>query len=258
MPPVPDADRDGRPRDPRTRQPIGPLPQPGYYPGYRTLSQQKFWDAKTREVVLERVANVPPIRFFTPEQARLMEAIAARLVPQDDRDLEHRIPIVPFIDQRLFEDRHDGYRHEDMPPDREVFRFGLEGIDEIARHLHDCAFVELAPREQDRILETLHHGKPPAGEQIWKKVPVHRFWMTLVKDCVEVYYAHPWAWDEIGFGGPAYPRGYMRLEGWQPEPWEVPERRYDWNAPPSSCSDTYEPVAGTAEHYATPGQQGTH
>ena len=25
------------------------------------------------------------------------------------------------------------------------------------------------------------------------------------------FYSHPWAWNEIGFGGPAYPRGYARL-----------------------------------------------
>ena len=25
------------------------------------------------------------------------------------------------------------------------------------------------------------------------------------------FYSHPWAWNEIGFGGPAYPRGFMRL-----------------------------------------------
>ncbi len=25
------------------------------------------------------------------------------------------------------------------------------------------------------------------------------------------FYSHPWAWNEIGYGGPAYPRGYMRL-----------------------------------------------
>ena len=25
------------------------------------------------------------------------------------------------------------------------------------------------------------------------------------------FYSHPWAWNEIGFGGPAYPQGYMRL-----------------------------------------------
>jgi hypothetical protein len=57
---------DPRPIDPRSNRPIiGPLSQPGYYPGYRTLGQQKFWDAKTREVVLARVHKIPPIRFFT-------------------------------------------------------------------------------------------------------------------------------------------------------------------------------------------------
>jgi hypothetical protein len=34
------------------------------------------------------------------------------------------------------------------------------------------------------------------------------------------FYSHPWAWNEIGFGGPAYPRGFMRLgqgaEGLEP------------------------------------------
>ena len=254
----PEKAADGRPADLRTGQPIGPMAQPGYYPGYHTLDQQKFWDAKTREVVLDRVHNVPPIRFFTPEQARLMEAIAARILPQDDRDEAHRIPIVPMIDKRLYEDRQDGYRHEDMPPDREAFRSGLEAIEQIARHVHGCGFLELGPREQDALLQTIHHGHPPAGEEIWKKLPVHRFWMMLVKDCAEVYYAHPWAWDEIGYGGPAYPRGYMRLENGEPEPWEKEERRYEWRAPEASLSDEYELISGTLEHYATPGQQGTH
>jgi hypothetical protein len=40
-----------------------------------------------------------------------------RLIPQDDRDAEHRIPIVPQIDNRLFTGRMDGYRYDDMPPD---------------------------------------------------------------------------------------------------------------------------------------------
>jgi hypothetical protein len=246
------------PIDPRTGCPIGPMEQPGYYPGYHTLSQQAYWDAKTREVVLDRVHNVPPIRFFTPEQADLMEAIAARIVPQDDRDIAHRIPIVPHIDKRLYEDRQEGYRHEDMPPDREAFQLGLKAIEQIAYHLHQRSFAELGPREQDALLQTVHDGKPSAGHEIWKKLPVHRFWMLLVKDCVEVYYAHPWAWDEIGFGGPAYPRGYMRLEGGQPEPWEVTERRYEWAPPPTSLSGEYKPIAGTTEHYAPAGQQGTH
>jgi hypothetical protein len=61
-----------------------------------------------------------------------------------------------------------------------------------------------------------------------------------MQDAIEAYYAHPWAWDEIGFGGPAYPRAYTRLERGEPEPWEVEEQRYEWDAPPYAVSDTTE------------------
>ena len=55
---------------------------------------------------------------------------------------------MPWIDQRLFADRHDGYRFEDMPPDREAYQLGLRGIEEIARHLYGRGFcdVEVASR----------------------------------------------------------------------------------------------------------------
>lgn len=249
---------DTRPVDAKTGKPIGPLPQPGYYKSFSTLSQRKFWDAKTRQVVLDRLNNVPEIRFFDPEQARLMQAICNRVLPQDDRDEEHKIPIVPQIDKRLYEDSHDGYRYESMPPDREAFPMGMQAIDEIAMHEYGRSFVDLGPREQDEILRSLHRGNPSAGHEIWKRMSVHRFWMLLVTDCAEAYYSHPWAWDEIGFGGPAYPRAYMRLERGEAEPWEVKEKRYEWRAPDSSVSDACEPLAGQAEHFGSPGQGGTH
>jgi hypothetical protein len=241
---------DGRPTDPRGGKPIGPLRQPGYYPGFSTLEQRKFWDAKTREVILDRVTNVPPIRFFTPDEARLLEIICAHIIPQDDRDEAHKIPIVPRIDERLYEHRHDGYRFANMPTDPEAFRLGLQAIEQIAHHLHNCSFAGLDALEQDQILKSLHDGKPAAGEDIWKRMSVHRFWMMLVQDCAEAYYAHPWAWDEIGFGGPAYPRAYMRLEGGAPEPWERDEQRYTWRAPENSVSDVSEPTPSAIEHPA--------
>jgi hypothetical protein len=37
------------------------------------------------------------------------------------------------------------------------------------------------------------------------------------------FYSHPWAWNEIGFGGPAYPRGYENIGLDKREHWEVPE-----------------------------------
>ncbi|MGC1338462.1 MAG: gluconate 2-dehydrogenase subunit 3 family protein [Candidatus Binataceae bacterium] len=249
---------DTRPIYVRTGKPIGPLAQPGYYPKFSTLRQQKFWDAKTREVVLDRVNNVPEIRFFSPQEIRLLGAVCDRILPQDDRDDSHKIPIVPQIDRRLFENSHNGYRYEDMPPDREAFKLGLAAIEKIAQHLYRCGFIEIGPLEQDEILRSLHDGNPSAAHDIWIQMPVERFWMLLVSDCAEAYYSHPWAWDEIGFGGPAYPRAYMRLERGEAEPWESEEKRYQWKAPKASVSGIFEPVAGKAEHRSSSGQRGTH
>lgn len=253
-----DSKRERLPVHPFSGEPLPPRAQPGYYPGYSVLGQSAFWDEATRKVVLARVEHVPPIRFFSPEEAALMEAVLARVLPQDDRDEAHRIPLLPVIDERLHQDKGDGYRYEPMPPDREAYRLGLQGIDAMARHKHGKPFTALGPTEQDEILKTLHDGKPDARHEAWERMPVHRFFFMLVKDAAEAYYSHPWAWDEIGYGGPAYPRGYMRLERGEPEPWEAEERRYSWAAPPSSRSGLYEGYAGSFEHLGLPGQGGTH
>ncbi len=248
---------DRLPIDPTTGRPLLPRAQPGYYPGFSTLSQQDAWDEATRVVVLTRVERVPPIRFFTPEEETLMRAVLDRVLPQDDRDEAHTIPLVNYIDERLYHGRIDGYRYEDMPPDGEAHRLGLRAIDAIARHLHDAPFVALGPREQDEVLRTLHDGAPPAGGDVWRRMSVARYWLLLVQDAAGAYYAHPYAWDEIGFGGPAYPRGYMRLEGGQPEPWEAPERRYAWAPPPTALSGEDRPL-GAPPSRALGGQEGTH
>jgi hypothetical protein len=235
-----------------------PRAQPGYYPGYHTLELASFWDEATRKVVLARVHEVPPIRFFSPGEARVLEAICARLVPQDDRDDEHRIPIVPHIDERLHQGKGDGYRYEQMPPDRDAYRLGIQAIDASAERLHGRPFPDVGSLEQDRLLESLHHGKPLVAHPAWERMPSHRFFLLVLTDTVETYYAHPYAWDEIGYGGPAYPRGYMRLENGEPEPWEVDERRYDWEPSDTSLPIAFEGVGGVFVHHAAPGQGGTH
>jgi hypothetical protein len=251
-------DRNRWPVHPRTRQPLPPRAQPGYYPAFHTLAQQDFWDDATRRLIERRVHDLPPIRFFDAGEAALLQAVCDRILPQDDRDESHTIPIVNGIDARLFINRTDGYRYEHMPPDRDAHRLGLRGVEAIAQHLFGRPFIDLAPLDQDRVLETIHDAKPPAAQEIWNQMPVQRYWMLLVQDVLEVYYAHPWAWDEIGFGGPAYPRGYMRLERGEREPWEVDEQRYAWDPPESALSGHDRPIAGTTEHRATPGQGGTH
>lgn len=243
-------------RDGKTRTPLPPRDQPGYYPGYSTMGQKAYWDAATRDSIEDRVNSVPPIRFFTPNELPTIEAIVSRILPQNDRIPERQIPVLNYIDERLFEGQIDGYRFADMPPDRDAYRLGIQAIDETALKMGGKPFAALDPLKQDEVLKTVHDGKEVAAHKIWKKMSIHRFWHILVQDCVTAYYSHPWAWDEIGYGGPAYPRAYTRLEGGLPEPWEIDEQPYEWLAPVDSLSDTYEPLG--AGPVSAPGQGGTH
>jgi hypothetical protein len=231
--------------------------QPGYYDGYSTLAQKKNWEQATREVVTARIEKVPPIRFFSPGEASVLGAVIDRVMPQDDRSEDRTIPILPILDERLFKNSLNGFRYEDMPPDQEAYQLAAKAIEEMARERFHESFVGLTVHRQELILKSLHDEKPDPENEAWKKMPIHRFWAMLMEDCVTAYYSHPWAWDEIGFGGPAYPRGYMRLENGLPEPWEKNEQRYEWNAPVDSLSQLDENGA-PPERGSLHGHGGSH
>jgi hypothetical protein len=233
------------------------LDQPGYYAGYSTLAQKKHWEEATRTVVTERVERIPVIRFFSQVEAAIVGAVIDRVLPQDDRAEGRTIPILPVLDERLYKNSLNGFRYEDMPPDREAYKLAIEAIEEMAQARFRESFVDLTVHRQELILKSLHDGKPDPGHSVWQRMPVHRFWAMLMEDCVTAYYSHPWAWDEIGFGGPAYPRGYMRLENGLPEPWEKDEKRYEWSVPVDSLSVLDEEGA-PPEYGSLHGHGGSH
>ncbi|SDE98397.1 gluconate 2-dehydrogenase subunit 3 family protein [Terriglobus roseus] len=211
--------------------------QPGYYPGWNVLSQSAYWDAATRKVVEERMGPPKQLRFFHEAEAQAMTAILDRILPQDDRLPAQRIPLLPSLDARLFENRIEGYRYEDMPSDQQAYRWAVEAMDRMALEVFNGLFAELTSHSQEVLLKSLHDGEPMGAKDLWQRMNVERFWTLLLNDACAAYYAHPWAWNEIGFGGPAYPRGYMRLEEGEPEPWEFVEQRYEWAGPTGSLSD---------------------
>lgn len=196
------------------------------YPGWNVMSQQEHWDEATRSLILRRVHDVPPIRFFSLSEVQVLNALAERVLPQNDRSPEERIPIVPWIDNRCYNHIIDGWRFEDMPPEEEAWRMGIRGIDEAAQMRFSRPFVDLGDDDQDTVLRLIGEGNPPG--KVWQWLPARRFWVFIVlRQICSVYYAHPTSWDEIGFGGPAYPRGYFALNHGYPEPWEVREVRLD-------------------------------
>jgi Gluconate 2-dehydrogenase subunit 3 len=192
------------------------------YPGADSLAQRGHWDDATRRVVMDRVHNVPEFRFFDAGQRRTLEALCARVIPQMHRPAERRVPLAPWIDARCANRHSDGFRFDDMPPAEQAWTWGLEGLDQTAQALFGADFGDLGGRRQDHVLEAIRGGDPPG--EVWRRMPAKRWWVYVaLRQITGVYYAHPYAWDEIGFGGPAYPRGYLALNFGRPEPWEARE-----------------------------------
>jgi hypothetical protein len=197
-----DAARSGPRRLPRQRK--GSTPQMvGRYPDYDVLSETRHWDEVTRRVVLDRVERVPPIRFFDDAEAATLEAFCDVATAQDD---EPRIRVLAYIDEKLAAGRRDGWQYFDLPDDDEVWRRVARGLDDEARR-HSFASYAAAPVEvQVGIVSRFAQADLHGG--VWDTLNVAQAFKVVMRYVVQAFYAHPWAWNEIGFGGPAYPRGY--------------------------------------------------
>ena len=192
------------------------------YPDADVLAQRGHWDDATRRIVLDRVHNVPPFRYFGPQKRATLEALCARVIPQGHRRPDRRVPIAPWIDRHCARGTVEGFRFDDMPPNPVAWEWGLAGLDQTARALTRADFASSSATEQDQILRTIQQDDPPGA--IWQRMSARRWWIYVaLRQITGVYYAHPFAWDEIGFGGPAYPRGYLALNHGAPEPWEPRE-----------------------------------
>jgi hypothetical protein len=196
------------------------------YPDFQITNKDKWnfdWDEKTRQLIIDRVQNVPSYRFFSAEEAQLLEALCDCLLPQNDRSETKRIPIAPWIDEDLYKGHGLGYRYENMPEDREAYRMGLQGFDQTAHSLFRSAFVDLDRANQNEVIRQVGEGSPPG--KIWKHFPATIFFQRLMGDVITNYYAHPIAWAEIGFNGPSSPRGHIRLRLDMHDDWEAKERQ---------------------------------
>ncbi|MBS1861169.1 MAG: gluconate 2-dehydrogenase subunit 3 family protein [Actinobacteria bacterium] len=204
---------DPRPGLPRQRR--GTTPQGfGRYPDFDVLEQVGHWDEVTRRVVMARIDVVPPIRFFDESEAATLGAFCDTVLAQDR---EPRIPVLAMVDKKLHAHEGDGYRHAGMPDDGEVWRRVARLLDAEARSLRADDFASASQGIRDTLV-----GRFAEGELDGDGMSVEKAWSVVMRMVLSAFYSHPWAWNEIGFGGPAYPRGYARLGAGEREHWERP------------------------------------
>ena len=194
------------------------------YPGYDVLSKRHTpsWNEVTRRVIDQRLSISREPSFFTQDEWLTINAICDRIVPQPkDRP---PIPVAALVDDKMATNRTDGYRHHRLPNMQDAWRRGLRALDQEAQARHGGRFHAISVAEQNALLQQMQKGA--LDNPAWDGMPCKVFFSErMAHDIVAAYYAHPTAWNEIGFGGPASPRGYVRMGFDKRDPWEAAEEK---------------------------------
>ena len=152
------------------RQRNGVTPQMhGRYPDYNVLDEAGHWDEVTRRLVLERVEQLPPIRFFTHDEALTLGVFCDVVMAQDR---EPKIPVLNMVDAKLFAGELDGFRYADMPDDRETWRRLALGLDAAARGRGADDFAGASEDMQTQVVDALAKGK--LHGEVWDRAPARQ------------------------------------------------------------------------------------
>nr|WP_269151107.1 gluconate 2-dehydrogenase subunit 3 family protein [Spelaeicoccus albus] len=180
------------------------------------MSQAEHWDPVTRELVESRLGRGDGRIFFTDAERETAAALFDQLMGQHS---EPRIPVLEPVESRLAANRTDGWHHQDLPPDRVTWRKSLANLDADADSAFGGRFSECTLDEQVEILR----GVQGLSSQLWHGLRATEVWNLWMRYVCAAFYSHPWAWNEIGFPGPAYPRGYKNAGIGKKEPFEAEE-----------------------------------
>ncbi len=188
------------------------------YPGYDILNEKEHWDEHTWEIVLKRLGPFPKYKFLNDNEAKMIFTIAQHIV------YDNRNEILDFvlyhIDSTLTSPIGEDQRKVGTPEQKVLVREGLKAIDKLAKKQYGARFLETDVQQQLSILAAVQKGKAVPMDE-WQTIPQKELFKKLATQITSAYYSHPTVWSEIGYGGPAYPRGYVRVERGLTDPWEA-------------------------------------
>jgi gluconate 2-dehydrogenase gamma chain len=164
--------------------------------------------------------------YFTPFQAEIVRAAAARIIPTDEHGPgATEAGVIGFIDRQLTSEYGLAGRRYSLGPfgkgaptqgdqsglsTRDRYRLGINGLDAYARRVYGDSFAAIGPAEQDRILADVEAGRADGFEGIDPRA----FFELLRYHTIAGFFADPArggnrdmvGWQLIGFPGaqPSY------------------------------------------------------
>jgi hypothetical protein len=145
--------------------------------------------------------------FFNPGEYQLLSRVCDLLTDQTDGN--KLVNIASFIDERLAAGKSEGWRFDHMPSSPDMYRRGLQGIEETADFMFGKQFISLTQIQQTAILKALQAGS--ATGSTWKQMSASTFFEELLAEVTEIFYSHPLAQEEIGYTGMADAFGWSKI-----------------------------------------------
>lgn len=191
-----------------------------HYPNFNVLDEEKNWDPHTREIVDKRVQiqQFYSFKFFTQPEANALYQLCSVLL--DDRSYPVIAFVVHHFDSTLKAGLGESQRKAGVPKQSVLIRDGLALLDQACIHEYGSTLDALEEEIKKEVVGKLMQGSFPP-RSIRKKFPINEFIQKISSEAVSAYYSHPTIWSEIGYAGPAYPRGYVRSELGLTDPWEA-------------------------------------
>lgn len=196
------------------------------FPAYDVLAKRETpsWNERTRAVIDRRLALAIADKVLTAVQLTTLRALVSCVCPEPPG--RPGTTTVAMIVHKIAHDEGDGYRPASLPRAAECWRGGLDAIDDEARQRWRCGFAQLEAHSAEEILRAIASGN--VRSHLWKSLPASLFWQwRLLPDLLSSHWAQPSLWSAMGFGGPASPRGYVRLSENRRDPWEAAEQPLD-------------------------------
>lgn len=190
------------------------------YPNFDVMREEQQWDPHTREIVTKRLntESFQPHRSLTPHEADTLFRLCAILLDDD------RSPVLSYVvhyfDSALQADIGESQRKIGVPKQSALIHSGLTWLDQACEKRHDRKFISLEDHVQVQIIQQIVKGSPALTSET-DQIPVKDWMDKILTAAVAAYYSHPSIWSEIGYAGPAYPRGYVRSELGLTDPWEA-------------------------------------
>jgi hypothetical protein len=187
-----------------------------HYSQFDVMNEKEHWDPHTTEIVERRLHSHNLSVLKHDEACTLFELCSALLA-------EKRNPILSYVtyhfDSKLKSDIGEGQRKKNVPKQMQLIQTGLQLLNEHCEKHYRMDFCHIEDEERKDLIGQMLSGSLKLQGQA--EFPTKDFIKKILDVAASAYYSHPTVWSEIGYAGPAYPRGYVRSELGLTDPWEA-------------------------------------